>query len=228
MRKVIEVEKDAKGLVRTVMVAMRPRDSREKSLPYRSKKLKTLKLAVQRWVLVYPAQEEKDILKAEGAKNLPRKGVNYNAIIGRLVVLSEEGGVETPEDPDETQPADVEVGEGAAALTGTDSEEDDLANQLYALPAYRESVQGMCSRSDSLVSIVVNPSLMLSAQDPSSRNTETKLHLEKDMASKTQEKSDHLDIVTEIDSEEEEDDELCRRLCMLTNLRNPSQDEAQP
>ena len=42
--KVVEVEKDAKDLVRTVVVAIRPRDSREKSLPYKSKRMKTMKL----------------------------------------------------------------------------------------------------------------------------------------------------------------------------------------
>jgi hypothetical protein len=41
------VEKDEKGLVRTVMMAMRPRYAREKSLPYKSNKVKNLKLAVQ-------------------------------------------------------------------------------------------------------------------------------------------------------------------------------------
>ena len=59
--KVVEVEKDAKGLVRTVMVAMRPRDAREKSLPYKSKKLKNLKLAVQRLVLICPGIEARNI-----------------------------------------------------------------------------------------------------------------------------------------------------------------------
>jgi hypothetical protein len=135
------------------------------------------------------------------------------------VVLSEEGEVETPEDPDETQPvvadADDEVGEGAAASTGTDAEEDALTDQLYALPAYRESVQGMCSGSDSLGSIVVYPSLMLPAQDPTSRNTETEQHQEKDVTNGTQEKTDHTDIITKKDSEEEESNKLCRRLCVL-------------
>jgi hypothetical protein len=42
--KVVEVKKDFKDLVRTVLVAMRPRDSREKSLPYKSKRMKTMKL----------------------------------------------------------------------------------------------------------------------------------------------------------------------------------------
>ena len=37
--KVEKVETDNKGLVRTAWVLMRPRDSREKSLPYRSKKV---------------------------------------------------------------------------------------------------------------------------------------------------------------------------------------------
>ena len=57
--RVEEVEMDAKGLVRTVTVGMRPRDSREKSLPYKSKKLKSLKLAIQRLILICLAKEVK-------------------------------------------------------------------------------------------------------------------------------------------------------------------------
>ena len=53
---------EPKDLVRTVEVAMRPRDSREKSLPYKSKKLKTMKLAVLRLVPICPAQEARDSL----------------------------------------------------------------------------------------------------------------------------------------------------------------------
>ena len=88
--RICKVEKD---LVRTVMVDMRPRDSREKSLPYKSKKMRTMKLAVQRLVLICPAQEAKDILKAKGAKNLSGNRINYDAIInGKFVLLSEEGG----------------------------------------------------------------------------------------------------------------------------------------
>ena len=78
-------------------------------------------------------------------------------------MLNEKGGVETPEEPDETKPtvavAVDKVVEGATDSTGTDA--DALTNQLYALPAYWESAQGMCSHSDSLGSIVVYPSLML-------------------------------------------------------------------
>ena len=57
--KVVEVETDAKGLVRTVMVAMRRRDVGEKSWPYKSKKLKNLQLAVQRLDLICPVIEAK-------------------------------------------------------------------------------------------------------------------------------------------------------------------------
>ena len=49
------VETDDKGLVRTAWVLMRPRDSREKSFPYRSKKLVSLKVGIQRLVLICPA-----------------------------------------------------------------------------------------------------------------------------------------------------------------------------
>ena len=41
---------------------MKPRDSREKSLPYKSKKLKALRLAVQRLFLICPADEAKKLL----------------------------------------------------------------------------------------------------------------------------------------------------------------------
>ena len=84
---------------------------------------------------------------------------------------------------------------GTADSTGTNAGGDALANQLYALPAYWESDQGMCSRSDSLGSIVVCPSLMLNTQDPTSRDTETKQHQEKDVTKETQEKGEHKDIV---------------------------------
>ena len=85
--KVVEVEEDAKGLVRTVTIAMRPRDSREKSLPYKSKKLKNLRLAVQRLVLICPAKEAEEIIKADQAS----RRTQTNAIInGRMVILDEE------------------------------------------------------------------------------------------------------------------------------------------
>ena len=57
LARVKEVEKDEKGLVRTATVEMRPRDSREKSLPYRSKALYTMRVAIQRLVLICPIEQ---------------------------------------------------------------------------------------------------------------------------------------------------------------------------
>ena len=105
--KVVEVEEDAKGLVRTVTIAMRPRDSREKSLPYKSKKLKNLRLAVQRLVLICPAKKAKEML----VTNQTSRKIQTNAVInGQMVVLGErdcdadeESVEERPGVPDESQ-----------------------------------------------------------------------------------------------------------------------------
>ena len=75
----------------------------------------------------------------------------------------------------------------------------------------------MCSRSDSLGSIVVCSSLMLPAQDQASRDTKTELHQEKDVTKENHEKGDHKDVVPENYSEEEENNKLYRRLCFLRN-----------
>ena len=63
--KVETVEKDLKGLVRTVEVLMRPRDSREKSLPYKSKQMVMMKVPVQRLVLIEKSSRVQEILKAD-------------------------------------------------------------------------------------------------------------------------------------------------------------------
>ena len=105
--KVVEVEEDAKGLVRTVTIAMRPRDSREKSLPYKSKKLKNLRMAVQRLVLICPAKNAKEMLVTNQATVKTR----INAVInGQMMVLDkikydadEESVEERPAVPDEPQ-----------------------------------------------------------------------------------------------------------------------------
>ena len=55
--KVNEVDMDIKGLVRNVMVLMRPTDSREKSFPYKSKVLVTLEVSIQRLVLICPVEQ---------------------------------------------------------------------------------------------------------------------------------------------------------------------------
>jgi hypothetical protein len=77
----IKEEKDAKDLDMTVMVAMRPRDPSGMSLLYKSRRSRTMKLAVQILTPIGPAQEAKDILKAEGTKNLSRSKIINGAII---------------------------------------------------------------------------------------------------------------------------------------------------
>ena len=54
-----KAERDTNGLVRTVM---RPRDAREQWLPYKSKIVKNLKLAVQTLVLICSAVEANKVL----------------------------------------------------------------------------------------------------------------------------------------------------------------------
>ena len=54
---VVKATKDEKGLVRTVTVQMRPRDSREKTLPYKSKDMVNMETDVNRLVLITPASE---------------------------------------------------------------------------------------------------------------------------------------------------------------------------
>ena len=54
------VEKDEKGDVRTVEVIMRPRDSREKPLPYLVKDNKPHRVSVQRLALIYSARYENE------------------------------------------------------------------------------------------------------------------------------------------------------------------------
>ena len=56
--RVIGVEKDDHNLVRTVKIAMRPRNVREKILPYKSKQLVEMTVPVQRLILVNSAAEE--------------------------------------------------------------------------------------------------------------------------------------------------------------------------
>ena len=52
--RVLEVTHDTKGLVRTCVVGVRPRDSREKVLPYVPKQLLRMTVPVQRLVVVCP------------------------------------------------------------------------------------------------------------------------------------------------------------------------------
>ena len=70
-----EVEFDSKELVRTCHVGMRPRDAREATLPYKSKKLVIMKVPVQRLVVICPVDQ---IPEAEEFKmrNIAHKAVN--------------------------------------------------------------------------------------------------------------------------------------------------------
>ena len=57
LARVVSVEKDAKDLVRTATVELRPRDSREPGLPYLSKGMLQMRVAVQRLVMICPAEK---------------------------------------------------------------------------------------------------------------------------------------------------------------------------
>ena len=55
MCRVVEIEPDQNGLVRSVTVEFRPKDVRQKGLPYISKELVQDRVSVQRLVLLHPA-----------------------------------------------------------------------------------------------------------------------------------------------------------------------------
>ena len=63
--KEVQVIMHPKQLVRTVIVAMRPRNTREKSLPYKSKELKHLREAVQSLALVTKQEQVEEVLEAK-------------------------------------------------------------------------------------------------------------------------------------------------------------------
>ena len=58
LAKIIETFPDEKGLVRTVRVAYRKRDKREKLLPYKAKPLTEELVAVQRLSVLLPVSEQ--------------------------------------------------------------------------------------------------------------------------------------------------------------------------
>ena len=58
LAKVQRVHPDASGVVRTVTVGMRPRDARDRTLPYRSRPLLEFEVAVQRLVVILPKEEQ--------------------------------------------------------------------------------------------------------------------------------------------------------------------------
>ena len=63
--RVLKVDKDGKGLVRTATVEMRPKDAREKSLPYKSKTLFKMVVAIQRLVMICPEENVPKLLDVD-------------------------------------------------------------------------------------------------------------------------------------------------------------------
>ena len=97
----VKIEEDAKGQVGTVTIAMRPRDSREKSLPYKSKKLKNLRMAVQRLVLICPAKKAKEML----VTNQATVKTQINAVINGQMMVIDEMKYDADEESVEERPA---------------------------------------------------------------------------------------------------------------------------
>ena len=77
--KVTAVYPDASGLVRTVQVGMRPRDSRESSLPYKVKELWLTDVSVQRLVMVLPVAEQGQEMHTVASVSVVELGSSDNA-----------------------------------------------------------------------------------------------------------------------------------------------------
>ena len=118
--RVKDVDHDAKGLVRTVRVLMRPRDKREKALPYKSKNMITLELPVQRLVMICSAEVvEKEIA-----------GVS----VDDKTSASTDDHDRVPVDADAATNADTgEVGNVPAVETSESDEDRDLQERLNNL-----------------------------------------------------------------------------------------------
>ena len=84
---VLEVKPDHKGLVRTAIVGMRPRDRREATLPYKSKDLWRFEASVQRLNVFLPVEDQEEALQppVDGSHedhvcadvDLTKKAANY-------------------------------------------------------------------------------------------------------------------------------------------------------
>ena len=71
LARIVEVMPDIKGLVRTVIVETRPADSRERSLPYVSKRLVRMKLPVQRLVIIHAVEELEQVPEYDAVSQSP-------------------------------------------------------------------------------------------------------------------------------------------------------------
>ena len=97
-----ETYPDERGIVRTVLVGCRPRDSREATLPYRSKNLWEFKTSIQRIVLLVPAEERPELLKDEGDINNPvdevEDATDVSDVATDEAAVDGATGVEVPKD----------------------------------------------------------------------------------------------------------------------------------
>ena len=68
LARVLQVHPDPHGVIRTVTVGMRRRDSRENALPYVHRPLEEIKLGVQRLVVVCPKEEQQLEVEEDGIR----------------------------------------------------------------------------------------------------------------------------------------------------------------
>ena len=87
--KVSEVFPDSQGVVRTVAIVSRPRDAREKSLPYVHKDLKTQKVSVQRLVLILPVSQQAELsqTKVDPGKSVPSQWAILSDTVNAIRVV---------------------------------------------------------------------------------------------------------------------------------------------
>ena len=65
LARVVSAAEDKSGHVRTVKVALRPRNILERSLPYKVKQPMIMTLAVQRLVVILPAEEQEEQIQRQ-------------------------------------------------------------------------------------------------------------------------------------------------------------------
>ena len=69
MGRITSVQVDKDGLVRTCKVAMRPRDAREKVLPYKAKEWWISNVSAQRIVVLCPVENQQEVIEASNQGN---------------------------------------------------------------------------------------------------------------------------------------------------------------
>ena len=126
----MEVQVDNDQLVRTVVVGMRPRDSREKSLPYQSKNLYRVRLPVQRLVVIAPVDEIPEEMTAE----VPEADVIADESLKTSNHANSRHRQRQQDLPDEEEPSDTYPDE-------IERTKDLLGTQLYEAIHTMEDIQ---------------------------------------------------------------------------------------